>query len=237
MGIRGIPENALRVRIDVRKDRCLLSVQSIRDEDDRDLRDYCDINGTLLGRGIYVCDVPDPWVVVKCDGFHDLKLIFDVLEVSDVSLMKALQSETAACADRIETLNGTIEQKENYIGEQREQLSERDRKILELNGVIQNKENYICEQREQLSERDRKILELNGVIQNKENYICEQREQLSEKTAKLDRLGAAIREALTGGDNVEIPEIDYLCGFLNWRIVRTLFRFFVKAKRRKDHAD
>ena len=180
VGIRGIPDGVLRVRFDVRKERCLLNILSIRDEDDRDLRDYCDINGTPLGRGVYVCDVPDPWVVVKRDGFHDLKLVFDVLEVSDGSLMKALQSETAACGDKIKALNGTIEQKENYIGEQPEMLSE--------------------------------------------------------KFQELDRLGKAVRDALSGMEDAEIPEVDSLCGFLSKGLIRKLFRAYVYAKRRKGHA-
>ncbi len=68
-----------------------------------------------------------------------------------------------------------IEQKEDYINEQKEIISQRDNEIRELNGIIEQKENYINEQREIISQRDNEIRELNGVIEQKENYINEQR--------------------------------------------------------------
>lgn len=47
--------------------------------------------------------------------------------------------------------------------------------------IIEQKENYICEQRQIISDRDNEIRELNGIIEQKENYICEQRETMNKK--------------------------------------------------------
>ena len=86
-----------------------------------------------------------------------------------------IDSEIKVLKERLGEPGEIIEQKENYIQEQRVVISDRDNKIRELNGVIEQKENYIGEQRNIISDRDNTIRELNGTIEQKENYICEQR--------------------------------------------------------------
>lgn len=75
--------------------------------------------------------------------------------------------------ESITDLNIIIEQKENYIQEQREIISEKQ-------AIIEQKENYIQEQRGVISEK-------NIIIEQKENYIQEQRE-------KIERLNAIIKQ-------------------------------------------
>ncbi len=53
--------------------------------------------------------------------------------------------------------NGVIEQKENYIGEQREKILEVEKELSEANGVIGEKENYIEEQREKISQIEKQL--------------------------------------------------------------------------------
>ncbi len=83
--------------------------------------------------------------------------------------------------------NGVIEQKENYIGEQREKILEVEKELQEVNGVIEQKENYIGEQREKILEVEKELQEANGVIEQKENYIGEQREKISQIEKQLQK--------------------------------------------------
>ena len=60
-----------------------------------------------------------------------------------------------------------IEQKENYICEQREKIGSLEDNTRELNGIIEQKENYICEQREKIGGLEDSTRELNGIIEQK----------------------------------------------------------------------
>ncbi len=90
--------------------------------------------------------------------------------------------------------NGVIEQKENYIGEQREKILEVEKELQEVNGVIEQKENYIGEQREKILEVEKELQEANGVIEQKENYIGEQREKILEVEKELSEANGVIGE-------------------------------------------
>ena len=90
--------------------------------------------------------------------------------------------------------NGVIEQKENYIGEQREKILEVEKELQEANGVIEQKENYIGEQREKILEVEKELREANGVIEQKENYIGEQREKILEVEKELSEANGVIGE-------------------------------------------
>ena len=87
----------------------------------------------------------------------------------------------------LQEANGVIEQKENYIGEQREKILEVEKELREANGVIEQKENYIGEQREKILEVEKELSEANGVIGEKENYIEEQREKISQIEKQLQK--------------------------------------------------
>ena len=79
----------------------------------------------------------------------------------------------------VRELKGIIEQKENYIQEQRQWIGEKDDEVRELKGIIEQKENYIQEQRQWIGEKDDEVRELKGVVEQKENYIQEQRQKLA----------------------------------------------------------
>lgn len=87
-----------------------------------------------------------------------------------------------------------IEQKENYICEQRKMLEQRDGQIRELNGIVIQKENYICEQRNMLEQCDGRIRELDGIVIQKENYICEQRGMLEQCDGQIREKNETIQE-------------------------------------------
>ncbi len=106
--------------------------------------------------------------------------------------------------------NGVIEQKENYIGEQREKILEVEKELQEVNGVIEQKENYIGEQREKILEVEKELQEVNGVIEQKENYIGEQREKILEVEKELREANGVIeqKENYIGEQREKILEVE-----------------------------
>ncbi len=106
--------------------------------------------------------------------------------------------------------NGVIEQKENYIGEQREKILEVEKELQEANGVIEQKENYIGEQREKILEVEKELREANGVIEQKENYIGEQREKILEVEKELSEANGVIgeKENYIGEQREKISQIE-----------------------------
>ena len=106
--------------------------------------------------------------------------------------------------------NGVIEQKENYIGEQREKILEVEKELQEVNGVIEQKENYIGEQREKILEVEKELREANGVIEQKENYIGEQREKILEVEKELSEANGVIgeKENYIGEQREKISQIE-----------------------------
>ena len=106
--------------------------------------------------------------------------------------------------------NGVIEQKENYIGEQREKILEVEKELQEVNGVIEQKENYIGEQREKILEVEKELQEANGVIEQKENYIGEQREKILEVEKELREANGVIeqKENYIGEQREKILEVE-----------------------------
>lgn len=110
-------------------------------------------------------------------------------------------------------IKGIVEQKENYICEQREMITRKDREICEYHKIIEQKENYICEQREILNYKDKKIREQHGTIEQKENYICEQRKMIEEKEIELHQNQEKLKEYNT---------------FINRFGIRQLYHFYKK---------
>ncbi len=127
-----------------------------------------------------------------------------------------------------------IEQKENYICEQRDKIQHLDDDNRELNGIIIQKENYICEQRDKIQHLDDDNRELNGIIIQKENYICEQRgileqqdKYIIEKHEKIDELENHIK-------TLE-KELSYRNKFLSVFPFNILFKIYKKLG--KKHED
>ncbi len=105
-----------------------------------------------------------------------------------------LKDEVLQLKERLGEPGKIIEQKENYIGEQREKILEMEKELREANGVIDQKENYIGEQREKILEVEKELREANGVIEQKENYIGEQREKILEVEKELSEANGVIGE-------------------------------------------
>ena len=99
---------------------------------------------------------------------------------SDIGDSAALQARYQDhLPNEIHDFKCIIEQKENYIQEQRQCIYEKDGEVRELKGIIEQKENYIQEQRQWIGEKDDEVRELKGVVEQKENYIQEQRQKLA----------------------------------------------------------
>ncbi len=58
--------------------------------------------------------------------------------------------------------------------------------LKEQSNIIEQKENYICEQREIIAQKEKDIMKQKGIIEQKENYICEQREMIAQKEKDLN---------------------------------------------------
>lgn len=75
-----IPENAVRVRIDVRKNPCVLEIFDFYNENGEKMLEFSEINGRKAAEGCYICNVPDPWVVVKHGESKKLHIEFTIEE-------------------------------------------------------------------------------------------------------------------------------------------------------------
>lgn len=103
--ISDIPNNALRVRIDPRKESAILSVVKFDADNDKSLQEVMDTNGRRLNdNSVYVFDVMDPWFVVKNENFGNI-----VLSVSG-----KVESYTNDIVDQIEA-NKHLKDKVNKI--------------------------------------------------------------------------------------------------------------------------
>ncbi len=120
-----------------------------------------------------------------------------------------------------------IEQKENYICEQREKIVGLEDSARELNGIIEQKENYICEQREKIVGLEDSARELNGIIEQKENYICEQRELIEQHTNYIYDQKEIIGE-LKNIKNQQEHELNIYRGFTSNIIIKILYKIYIK---------
>lgn len=103
--IKDIPENALRVRIDPRKESAILSIVRFCADNDKSLQEVMDTNGRRLNdNSVYVFDVVDPWFVVKNENFGNILL----------SVSGKVESYTNDIVDQIEA-NKHLKDKVNKI--------------------------------------------------------------------------------------------------------------------------
>lgn len=73
--IKDIPKNALRVRIDPRKECSILSLIEFTADNDKELQEIMDTNACEINDdNIYVFDAVDPWFVVKNENFSNIVL-------------------------------------------------------------------------------------------------------------------------------------------------------------------
>ena len=142
-------------------------------------------------------------VIDKANIYYRMKDLISSLKIAVNHPEILEQKENYICEQRqmllekdkeIREINGIIERKENYIQEQREMIRERDKEIQEKECIIEQKENYICEQREMLLKKDKEIREINGIIEQKENYIQEQREMIRERDKEIQEKECIIEQ-------------------------------------------
>lgn len=100
---------------------------------------------------------------------------------SDEKQTKSLESSV------LDNANFYYKQRDE-LGKIAKELETTKERLGEPGKIIEQKENYICEQRNIISEKDESIRELNGIIEQKENYICEQRELLSKIEEQIKSL-------------------------------------------------
>lgn len=162
-----------------------------------------------------ICDVDNKYYKMKRKIIELKKIIgnpIDIIEQKENYINE--QREMLEQRDNeIREINGVIEQKENYIDEQRKMLEQRDVKIRETNGIIEQKENYINEQRRMLEQRDIEIREINGILEQKENYINEQRRILEQKESCI----------VSQQEMINVME-----GFVLKKVIRKLYAVYLK---------
>lgn len=132
---------------------------------------------------------------------------------------------------RIREINGIVEQKENYIQEQREVIAKRDREIREQQGIIEQKENYICEQREAIAYERKEAREQQGIIEQKENYICEQRNIIEQKENRICEQRKIIEEKEKELDR-QRERLNVYETFINMIGIRTLYNFYTNFRKK-----
>ncbi|MDE7311748.1 MAG: methyltransferase domain-containing protein [Eubacterium sp.] len=170
-----------------------------------------DTNGICMG-GVFCFDHDDPQILYEVpDGTEvlNVKIRFIIYQKEEIYqwICKSIREQ-----------NNIIEQKENYIQEQRAVITQKDKDICEQRKIIEQKENYICEQRESLAHKEEKIRDHQGTIEQKENYICEQRKMIEEKEKELG----------SQQEKLKIYEV-----FTRKAGIRNLFNFYKKSIKEK----
>lgn len=191
-----------RFRLDPLNTACIAEVTVI-DSSGAKLRAK-DANGMCIG-DVFCFDHEDPQIVYDIPaGIESLKINIRFLIYQDNEIYPWI------CKSMKEK-NDIIEQKEDYIQQQRKTAESFTHKLCESAGIIEQKENYICEQREIIGCKDKKICEQQGIIQQKENYICEQRNRIKETEKELCQKQEKLKDYET---------------FINKTGIRQLYRFY-----------
>lgn len=99
-----IPENAVRVRIDPRKEACVIRVNRFVDENGNDMRGSMECNAVSIDDQVYVFNVPDPWFVVKHENRKKLTLQITLKPAEYVSGLTRLDQENQKLEKEIEKL-------------------------------------------------------------------------------------------------------------------------------------
>ena len=93
--------------------------------------------------------------------------------------------------------------------------------------IIEQKENYICEQREKIGGLEDNARYLNGIIEQKENYICEQRGLIEQHTNYIYDQNEIINE-LKNIKNQQEHELNIYRGFSSHIIIKILYKIYRK---------
>lgn len=199
-----ISRQADRFRLDPLNAECVAKVV-VTDQSGAKLQAK-DANGMWVGN-VFCFDHKDPQIIYDVsEGIKTVKVKIRFLIYHQKEIYQWICQSMKEQSDR-------IEQKEDYIGQQRKYIEICEQKLCERNGIIEQKENYICEQRKILNYKDKKIREQHGTIEQKENYICEQRKMIEEKEIELHQNQEKLKEYNT---------------FINRFGIRQLYHFYKK---------
>ena len=100
--IKDIPKNALRVRIDPRKECSILSLIKFTADNDKELQEIMDTNACEINDdNIYVFDVVDPWFVVKNENFSNIVLSVSGKTERYISKVAAQIRENSNLKDKV----------------------------------------------------------------------------------------------------------------------------------------
>ncbi len=164
--VTDIPQEAERVRIDVRKRPCMLFVKSFTDEKGRDMMPMSEINGSRIGEKSFACPAIDPWIVLRHGDAKALRLEFSV----EADFLSQYQGETMdPWKDYLESENRISEERK-----ERQRLEERIRQLEnEISAEKEKAELYRahCEARTRsLSEELEQKRELVNIMENSTSW-------------------------------------------------------------------
>lgn len=112
--ITNIPQEAVRVRIDPRKEASILLLNEFVNENKISVINNMETNATIIKGQLYVFAVPDPWLVVKHNGGGELTLKINMK--SDVCL-SILQKEAVALTNEVKQLEKRANESEHLYQE------------------------------------------------------------------------------------------------------------------------
>lgn len=147
---------------------------------------YCTNALCQLDDGICYFGNNDPQVIISVDGD---KYTYVEVNIEYISLVEDNYKEAfSVVAGMLKNNDDIIMRKENYIGEQRALISDRDNEISKLNGIIEQKENYIGEQRDKINKYNAEIKQL----EVEKNEVINHLE--AEKNEVINQLYAIIQQ-------------------------------------------
>lgn len=168
-----VSKDAKLFRLDPLNVPCVVRVK-VTDQTGKELS-AANTNGNQV-ENVFCFDHGDPQIIyqVEPESKNILKIEIEYMMYNNDTIYKWI-------CDSLKKRNSIIEQKENYIVEQREALEECGNQIKRMKEMVEQKENYINEQRGLLEQRDNEIREIGGIVEQEENYINEQRDILLQK--------------------------------------------------------
>ena len=161
-----------KLRFDPIEEKCIIKINNIRVFNGNEEKEVKLESGNMdyQIKDVYFFIDKDPQIYyLVSDIIDEICIEFEFIEYETFNVRNFNIFKQQLESNRI-----LIEQKENYICEQR--------------GTIEQKENYICEQREIIEQKENYICEQRGTIEQKENYICEQRENLNKTIDELNKI-------------------------------------------------
>ena len=173
-----------KLRFDPIEEKCIVKINNIRTFNSNHEKEIKVESGNMDYQieDIYFFNDKDPQVYYLVNDIIDKICIeFEFIEYETFNVRNFNVFKQQLESNRI-----LIEQKENYICEQRDIIEKKENYIYEQRDIIEQKENYIRKQRDIIEQKENYILEQRDIIEQKENYICEQKKVMSIINNKLN---------------------------------------------------